>query len=435
MRRHITAGIATLSVGLVAGVLSSTEDAPASAETKQAPGPVTVPGSFTGYAFDACQAPSQATMNTWRQASPYGGVGIYIGGVQRVCDQPNLNARWVRTQKARGWKILPVYVGLQASCSNYEHRMSNVRATARGQGRQAAGRAVQAAKGLAIGRNSTLFYDLEDYDTGPDACRQAALSFMSGWTKRLHELGYKSGIYSNIAAAIQSLDLAHRVSRGSYVMPDNIWFAWANGRDDTYAGDWVLSDRWDGHRRVHQYRIDVGRTFGGVTLTVDVNWMDLGRGSVAPKAARTCGVRMNFADYPTRRRGSQGAMVSAAQCLLKQQRFGSARVTGRYDRATAAAVRQAQRARGLDATGVLNARTWTTLLARGKSPLLKVGSAGESVRHLQRALTAALDRKVAINGVVTKQTADAVRAYERTRGLKVDGIVDPAVWTRLHRGR
>ena len=138
---------------------------------------------------------------------------------------------------------------------------------------------------------------------------------------------------------------------------------------------------------------------------------------------------------PTRRRGSQGAAVSAAQCLLKQQRFGSARVTGRYDRATAAAVRQAQRARGLDATGVMNTRTWTTLLAHGKSPLLKVGSAGESARHLQRALTAALDRRVAINGVVAKSTSKAIQAYERTHGLTVDGVVDSAVWTRLHNGR
>jgi len=430
-----TTVFAGLSAALVAGMLGSTGDAAADAEASKAPRPVTVPGSFTGYAFDSCAAPAQATMDKWRQSSPYGGVGIYIGGVQRVCDQPNLSAKWVRTQHARGWKILPVYVGLQASCTTYEHRMSNVRATARNQGRQAAARAVQAAKGLAIGRGSTLFYDLEDYDTGPDDCRQAALSFMSGWTKRLHELGYKSGVYSNIAAAIQSLDLAHRVSRGSYVMPDNIWFAWANGRSDTFAGDWVLSDRWDGHRRVHQYRIDVPRTYGGATLTIDANWMNLGRGSVAPKAARTCGVRMNFADYPARRRGSHGAVVSAAQCLLKQQGFGRISVSGHYDRATAAAVRRAQRARGLAVTGAMNSRTWTTLLAHGSSPLLKVGSAGESVRHLQRALTAALDRRVAINGVVTKSTSKAIQAYERTRGLPVDGIVDSAVWTKLHNGR
>ena len=83
----------------------------------------------------------------------------------------------------------------------------------------------------------------------------------------------------------------------------------------------------------------------------------------------------------------------------------------------------------------MNSRPRTTLLAHGSSPLLKVGSAGESVRHLQRALTAALDRRVAINGVVTKSTSKAIQAYERTHGLTVDGVVDSAVWTRLHNGR
>jgi hypothetical protein len=49
MGRLTTVGIAALSAALVTGVLSSAEDAPASAETKRAPGPVIVPGSFTGY--------------------------------------------------------------------------------------------------------------------------------------------------------------------------------------------------------------------------------------------------------------------------------------------------------------------------------------------------------------------------------------------------
>lgn len=434
MRAHATA-LVTASVALVAGALSASGPGPAYAGQGRATDPVTVPGSFTGYAFDTCAAPPQATMDTWRRSSPYWGVGIYIGGVERVCDQPNLDAPWVRTQHARGWKILPVFVGLQASCSGYAHTMSPDRATAHTQGRRAASHAVKAAEGLAIGPNSTISYDLEDYDISGDTCRRAALAYLSGWTKRLHELGYKSGVYSNVSAAITSLDYAYRVSPGSYLMPNSIWFAWGNGHANTYAGDWVLSNRWDGHRRVHQYRLDVDRKFGGTKLRIDADWMDVGRGSVAPKAAPTCGVRMNFPDYPIRRRGSHGPVVAAAQCLLKKQRFGPVRVTGRFDKATAAAVRRAQRARGLAVTGVMNAHTWTTLLAHGRSPLLKVGSVGEPVRHLQRALTAALDRKVAIKGVVTKGTAHAVRDYERTRGLRVDGIVDSTVWTRLHRGR
>ena len=71
------------------------------------------------------------------------------------------------------------------------------------QGKAEAGKAIANAKGLGIGRGSTLYYDLEDYDIAPDDCRRAALSFLSGWTKTLHAKGYGSGVYSNIAAAIE----------------------------------------------------------------------------------------------------------------------------------------------------------------------------------------------------------------------------------------
>jgi hypothetical protein len=49
---------------------------------------------LTGYAFDACVAPTLETMQAWKIASPYQGVGIYIGGVSRSCAQPNLTASW-----------------------------------------------------------------------------------------------------------------------------------------------------------------------------------------------------------------------------------------------------------------------------------------------------------------------------------------------------
>ena len=39
---------------------------------------------LSGYAFDTCSAPPLATMQAWKAASPYQGVGTYIGGVQEV---------------------------------------------------------------------------------------------------------------------------------------------------------------------------------------------------------------------------------------------------------------------------------------------------------------------------------------------------------------
>ena len=71
--------------------------------------------SYTGQGFDACTAPSAAVMKTWLRLSPYRAVGIYLGGADRACAQPNLTAGWVRLQQAAGWHFMPIYVGPQAS--------------------------------------------------------------------------------------------------------------------------------------------------------------------------------------------------------------------------------------------------------------------------------------------------------------------------------
>ncbi|MEP7089546.1 MAG: hypothetical protein ABI776_05495, partial [Nocardioidaceae bacterium] len=65
-------------------------------------GNVVTPGSFTGYGFDQCTAPSQRAMNAWLTSSPYWAAGIYLSGDSRGClSQPNLTPTWVRTQLAQ----------------------------------------------------------------------------------------------------------------------------------------------------------------------------------------------------------------------------------------------------------------------------------------------------------------------------------------------
>ncbi|MGN6253535.1 MAG: glycoside hydrolase domain-containing protein, partial [Solirubrobacterales bacterium] len=75
---------------------------------------------FTGLGFDACSAPSAKAMTAWK-SSPYRAVGVYIGGVNRACSQPNLTPEWVAEQTEAGWHLIPTYVGPQAptsSCSS-----------------------------------------------------------------------------------------------------------------------------------------------------------------------------------------------------------------------------------------------------------------------------------------------------------------------------
>jgi hypothetical protein len=49
---------------------------------------------YSGLAFDTCTAPPLAAIAAWG-ASPYRAIGVYIGGVNRTCGQPELTASWV----------------------------------------------------------------------------------------------------------------------------------------------------------------------------------------------------------------------------------------------------------------------------------------------------------------------------------------------------
>ena len=102
--------------GVVVLLLSTLTLARADAEVSALATTTVQPGTFSGKAFDACTAPSSAAMAAWK-ASPYRAIGIYIGGNNRGCTQANLTADWVRTQVAAGWKLIPLYVGPQASCT------------------------------------------------------------------------------------------------------------------------------------------------------------------------------------------------------------------------------------------------------------------------------------------------------------------------------
>ncbi len=427
------ATLAALTLLTSAVALSAT---PAAAATR------VTPGDFTGYAFDTCETPDSATMDVWRESSPFWGVGVYLGGAATTCDRTQLTSAWVSRQARLGWKVLPIWVGPQAACSKVGYASdidpdpAGSYAAAAAQGRQNADAAVAAAKDVSIGAGSTLWYDIEDFRVGETECRQSTLTFLSAWTKRLHNLGYRSGVYSSVSAAIHSLDYADNVSHGSYAMPDQVWYAWDNGRADTRIDTkWVREGSWAPHARVHQYDLDTVATYGDVSMFIDRNFMDVGRGSVAPRPRKTCGVRVDFADYQLLHRGSKGAQVKAAQCLLKQKRVYAGKVHGRFDVPTVRAVRSFQRSRGLRASGRTSAPTWTVLLAEGSNPLVKRGSVGDAVRRLQRGLTAALDRKVAVTGVFNAGTTTAVLRYQRARHLPATGVAGPETWRDLEAGR
>lgn len=71
------------------------------------------------------------------------------------------------------------------------------------------------------------------------------------------------------------------------------------------------------------------------------------------------------------------------------------------------------------------------LLVTASLPLLRQGSRGESVERLQALLNAADDAGLAEDGIFGPLTEAAVRAFQTSRHLLVDGIVGPQTWTAL----
>ncbi|MFC6157372.1 DUF1906 domain-containing protein [Kribbella jiaozuonensis] len=229
---------------------------------------VVATGNFAGNGFDTCAAPAQSSMDAWR--SVYQGVGIYISGGLRACAQPNLTADWVATNASKGWQFLLIDVGYQAPCTTYKSRMSSVASTALTQGRNAAINAVAAAQALGFAQRSAIYSDIEAY-TSTAACKAAVLSYLSGWTQELNSRGYVGGAY--VGAASGGADLNSAYTSTAYTRPDNIWFAhWGS---PVGTSRFINAAYWNNHQRVHQFAGDVSETNGGVTMSIDKNYLNL----------------------------------------------------------------------------------------------------------------------------------------------------------------
>ena len=257
----------TLVVGPVPEHRVPSASAAATASVEVAPSP----GTYTGQAFDACTAPSSAAMQAWL-ASPYRAVGIYFGGGNRACTQPNLTPAWVSEQLAAGWHLLPIYLGYQAPCtlSNKIYRIDPARAVAQAQ--LSADDAAAQAAALGLGPGSVLIFDMEAYQTGDAACRSAVLTFISAWTARLHDHGYYSGFYSSLSSGVA--DQVSMYATPTYGNPDYLDFARWDGVATT-ADPSIPSAYWPGRLRIKQYQGGHNETWGGVTINIDNDYVDV----------------------------------------------------------------------------------------------------------------------------------------------------------------
>jgi hypothetical protein len=237
------------------------------------------PGVFTGYAFDACTAPSTKALAAW-SASPYRAVGIYLGGVNRACPDGNLSASWVSTTLGMGWSLLPLYVGLQAPCVSQASlaKISTNATTAAAQGRAAADDAASLALAFGLPTGSPVYLDLEGYSTTDANCARAVQSFAGAWVQELHGQSLAAGVYGSAASTIRD------VSKLT-TLPDVVWIANWNGVQSVFGDPYVSDTLWANHQRVHQYKGGHNETWGGVTINIDSSVVDaltVGGAPVAP---------------------------------------------------------------------------------------------------------------------------------------------------------
>ena len=245
--------------------------------------------AITGQGFDTCEAPSLGALEVWFGHSPYRTVNLYIGGLNRACDNVRLTPDYVEALAAQGWTFIPTWVGPQAACWGYPGvKMSDDPAVAYEQGGAEALAAVGAAAELGLaapGEGTVIYFDLEAYNTGNAPCRQAAKSFIQGWTERLEALGQIAGGYGAGCASAPS-DWAALPSP-----PDALWAAhWIYNFYTPEATVWdvaCLADSlWLHHQRLRQYTGGHNETWDGTSLTIDCNVLD---GIVADlRAAWSC---------------------------------------------------------------------------------------------------------------------------------------------------
>ncbi|WP_181309631.1 glycoside hydrolase domain-containing protein [Nocardioides campestrisoli] len=442
----LTAALATLLLasGLLVATTSSAGAAEASERRRQN---IATPGDFTGYGFDQCVAPTQKTMDAWLESSPFLAVGIYISGDSRACrTQPNLSPTWISTQLAKGWRLLPIALGPQASCQPRFPRYSDdftispapgdgSYPTARKQGATEANKNADDALAYGLAPGSTLWYDLEGFDLANTHCRESALRFIHAWVDQIEARGFVSGVYSSAGSGIKMLDDARLKRPGQFRLPQQIWIARWDGVANT-STSYIAEDGWRPGGRVKQYRGDHKETWGGVTINIDSNYLELGRGSVAAPETRCSGMRTTYPRYHLLKPSKANPKrVKILQCTLAEQGYYSHGISGKYNKRTRAAARAFQAAHKMTPGPKFRKRHWVALHATGETAVLKVGSAGPVVYRLQRALNAAGAGRVAGTGVYDLATEAAVKTYQSRRGLAASGITNAATWAQLQNGR
>jgi hypothetical protein len=231
--------------------------------------------TYVGKGFDACRTPTTKTLSGFT-GGEYRAVGMYIGGANLACAQPNVNPALVVWAANNGWHLIPTYVGLQApksSCGACEQIPENTAQDIK-DGQVAAEQAVSEMQSLGLGTGNPIYYDMEAYDQG-GARTKATLTFLQAWTEQLHADHYLSGVYGSGDSTIHDLVNTYGPR---YLEPDELWVAtWDNDPTDF---EYIPSGDWAETQRLNQFAGD--ESLHG--MDVDYDYID---GATAPDDGST----------------------------------------------------------------------------------------------------------------------------------------------------
>lgn len=124
------------------------------------------------------------------------------------------------------------------------------------------------------------------------------------------------------------------------------------------------------------------------------------------------------------RRGGDGPFVEILQHLLRARAF-DLKVDGVFGVVTERAVRRFQGNQGIGVDGIVGPVTWSRLFIT-----VRLGSTGEAVKGVQVRMNLRQADPIAVDGSFGPRTRQAVREFQSSQNIGVDGVAGPITWRR-----
>ena len=180
---------------------------------------------------------------------------------------------------------------------------------------------------------STLWYDLEGFDADEGPLPRVRAGVPQRLDPRAPRAALRLGrLLQRRLGHLDARRGARQRPRRLYHLPDQIWIARWDGEANT-STSYIRNDGWRPGGRMKQYLGGHNETWGGVTINIDRNFLDLGT-PAAPRRRRHCGgVARRPRRLPARHDAASRPARWSRRCSAcsPSRRRTPARLNGRFD--------------------------------------------------------------------------------------------------------